>query len=365
MAITIDRVIAIVQELTFVKPGQVEWRDAPEPALQGPGEVLVRPLAVATCDLDAAIVRGRAPFVGPFPLGHEFVAEVAEVGEETSGVPVGARFVVPFQICCGTCANCRRRLTHSCLSAPPRSMYGLGPLGGEWGGALSDLVRVPFPGFMLVPLPDGADPSQVASVSDNIPDAWRTVAPLLEQEPGADVLIVGGEGARSIALYACALAVVLGAGRVDYVDHVSDHLELAATLGANAIEAHGPARDGPYPARFPHRLGPYPITVDSSAHPDGLALALRSTAPGGTCTAVGIFYEEYTRVPMLEMYTTGVTLRHGRVSARAEMPAILELIASGRFDPAAVTTATAGWADAADAMLEAPVKLIISRQDAA
>jgi alcohol dehydrogenase len=243
-------------------------------------------------------------------------------------------------------------------------MYGLGPLGGDWGGALSDLVRVPFPRFMLVPLPDGADPRPLASVSDNIPDAWRTVAPLLEQEPGAEVLIVGGEGARSISLYACALAVALGAGTVDYVDHVPEHIELARALGANAIEADGPAQDGPYPARFPRRLGPYPITVDSSAHPDGLALALRSTAPGGTCTAVGIFYEQYTPVPLLEMYTTGVTLRHGRVSARAAMPAILELIASGRFDPAVVTTAQADWADAADALLEAPVKLIISRPDA-
>src|ERR1700682_4006590 len=65
-----------VQELTFMKRGLVEWREASEPRLQGPGDVLVRPLAVATCDLDAAIIRGRAPFVGPFPLGHEFVAEV-------------------------------------------------------------------------------------------------------------------------------------------------------------------------------------------------------------------------------------------------------------------------------------------------
>jgi threonine dehydrogenase-like Zn-dependent dehydrogenase len=357
-------VIAIVRELTFIKPGLVEWRDAPEPTLQGASEVLVRPLAVATCDLDAAIVRGRAPFVGPFPLGHEFVAEVVDVGDEVSDVAVGERFAIPFQICCGTCANCRRGLTDTCLSVPPRAMYGLGPLGGEWGGALSDLVRVPFPGFMLVALPDGLEPRQVAGVSDNVPDAWRTVAPLLERQPGAEVLIVGGEGARSISLYACAIALALGAGRVDYVDHVAEQLELAHKLGANAIEADGPAQEGPYPARFPHRLGPYPITVDSSAHPDGLALALRSTAAGGTCTAVGIFYEQYTRVPMLEMYTTGVTLRHARVAARAAMPAVLELIASGRFDPDVVTTARADWADAADALLEAPVKLVVTRQGA-
>jgi hypothetical protein len=43
--------------------------------------------------------------------------------------------------------------------------------------------------------------SAIASVADNVPDGWRTVAPHLAERPGADVLIVGG-GAPSISLYA-------------------------------------------------------------------------------------------------------------------------------------------------------------------
>lgn len=96
-----------MRELTFVERGMVEWREAPAPQLQGAGEVLVRPVAVATCDLDAAIIKGLAPFVGPFPLGHEFIAEVTDIGDAVSGVELGQRFAVPFQICCGVCANCR------------------------------------------------------------------------------------------------------------------------------------------------------------------------------------------------------------------------------------------------------------------
>jgi threonine dehydrogenase-like Zn-dependent dehydrogenase len=350
-----------MQELTFVKPGEVEWREAPPPRLKSQAEVLVKPLAVATCDLDAAIVRGRAPFLGPFPLGHEFVAEVVDVGEQVHGVEAGQRYAVPFQICCGVCANCLAGLTDTCLSAPPRAMYGLGPVGGDWGGALSDLVRVPFPDFMLVPIPNGVDPLAVAAVGDNIPDAWRAVAPLLKASPGAEVLVVGGEGAVSIGMYACQLAQALGASRVDFIDHDPEHLELARALGANAIEATGEEQPGPYLARFPRRLGPYPITLDTSAHPDGLALAARSTAPGGTCTAVGIFYEEYTRMPLLEMYSAGVTFHHGRVAARAVMPKVLDLIAEGRFDPTLVTTRQVGWEQAAEAMAEAPLKLVITR----
>jgi threonine dehydrogenase-like Zn-dependent dehydrogenase len=49
-----------MRQLTFVKPGELEWRDVPDPRLEGDGEAVVRPVAVATCDLDLAFVRGNA-----------------------------------------------------------------------------------------------------------------------------------------------------------------------------------------------------------------------------------------------------------------------------------------------------------------
>src|SRR3954465_9576322 len=159
-----------MKQLTLVEAGRVEWTDAPEPALQGAGEALVRPLAVAMCDLDASIVSGDFPVPAPVALGHEFVAEVVDVGDSVAGVRPGDRAVVPFQISCGECARCRRGQTGDCESVPRLSMYGFGPFGGDWGGGLSDLVRVPYADAMLVSLPDGLDPAAVASASDNIPD---------------------------------------------------------------------------------------------------------------------------------------------------------------------------------------------------
>lgn len=41
-----------MQQLTYTGPRELEWQDAPEPRLTGDGAALVRPLAVATCDLD-------------------------------------------------------------------------------------------------------------------------------------------------------------------------------------------------------------------------------------------------------------------------------------------------------------------------
>ena len=54
-----------MRQLTMTADRQVEWWDVPEPALRGDGEALVRPLAVALCDLDQPILRGEAPIPGP------------------------------------------------------------------------------------------------------------------------------------------------------------------------------------------------------------------------------------------------------------------------------------------------------------
>lgn len=334
-----------MRQLQFLEAGKAEWQEVAEPQLDGPREALVRPLAVAMCDLDAWLMRGVVPFQGPFALGHEFVAEVAQAGEE-SGVASGDRVVVPFQISCGRCEPCRRGVTASCSEVPPTSMYGIGAAGGEWGGAMGDLVRVPFADAMLVPLPPAIDPVAVASLSDNVADGWRTVGPQLAERPGAPVLIVGG-GAQAVSLYAVQAAVALGAERVDFLDTDAERLELAERLGATPIE--GPA---------PHKAGSYPITVNAALDHAGLHCAIRSTEPGGACTNVGIYFEQETPVPLGEMYMRGIHLHTSRVSSRAVLPEVLGLVADGRMDPAAVTSTVADFADAPAALAEPPTKLV-------
>jgi alcohol dehydrogenase len=337
-----------MRQLTLVEPKRVEWQEVPDPAIEDSRQALVRPIAVALCDADQPMILGEAPAAVPVALGHEFVAEVAEVGDEVGSVSAGERVIVPFQISCGHCARCGRGQTGDCTTVDRLSMYGFGALGGPWGGALSDLVRVPFADAMLLPLPAGVEPASVASASDNIPDGWRTVVGPLERMPEADVLIVGG-GTRSIALYALQAALLHGASRVVYADTDADRLAKAQELGAEPLEG------------IPKRTGPFPITVDGSASREGFACALRSTEPGGICTHTGILYEPETPLPVLEMYTTGLEFHIGRAQARATIPQVLESVATGDLDPALVTSGTASWDDAADAVFERQTKLVITR----
>jgi threonine dehydrogenase-like Zn-dependent dehydrogenase len=344
-----------VRQLEITGARAVRWNEVAAPGLQGDGEALVKPLAVAMCDLDAAFLAGVIPVAEPFPLGHECVGEVVEIGDAVRAVAPGDVVVVPFQISCGTCEACAAGHTGNCRTVPRGSAYGMQPLGGAWGGALADVLRVPFADAMLVPLSDGLDPVAVASVSDNVPDGYRAVAGPLAHAPGADVLVAGG-WARSIGLYAVACAKALGAGRVVYADADPGRLERAAALGAEPVEVTI-GEDGAL--AWPAKLGRFAVTVDASGDHGGLHTALRSTAPDGICTSVAIYFEPVTPVPLLEMYTRGCTLHTGRCHARALIPEVLALIAAGRLDPALVTSAVVGFDAAEAALAEPPTKLIL------
>lgn len=346
-----------MRRLMLDGPGTLRWEETTEPSLAGAGAgaAIVRPLVVATCDIDVAFLRGRFPAPGaPYAFGHEGVGEVVAVGPEVRSVVPGDRVVVPFQISCGACGPCRRGRTGNCASHPRLATYGLGTMGGlEWGGLLADLVPVPHADAMLVPVPPTVDPVAIGSISDNLPDGWRTVGPHLATDPHAEVLVVGGDGGPgSIGLYAAGVAVALGAGRVVYHDTDAGRLAIAAALGAECL-------DGP-PVR---KAGAFPITVNASGTEDGLRCALNSTAFDGVCTNTSLYLDD-PALPLFAMYSRCCTLHTGRAHARPAIPALLDLVAGG-FDPALVTSTVVSWDDAPDALADPPMKVVVSRLPAA
>jgi threonine dehydrogenase-like Zn-dependent dehydrogenase len=373
-----------MRQLTFIKKGLVEWHDVPEPRLAAPVQAIVRPFVAARCDgdclplfrsvtslvnagialhfLDPLVteVLGPAPFRGPFAFGHECIATVLAVGEDVRTVAVGDQVIVPWAISCGSCFPCKNGLTAKCTQSGNTmfSAYGFGSAMGGWGGAVSDQLLVPFADAMLLPVPKGLERISIASASDNIPDGFRTVAPHLRRWPGAPVLIVGG-AARSIGLYAAGVAVAMGSSQVDYMDHQLERLEIAESLGANPIEL--PKATRRLAKNVLAKGGCYLISVDASASADGIRLALRSLAPGGCCTGVGYYFFKSAKLPLAQMYFNSTTLHLGVSNPRSDLPDLLALIASRRFQPEKVTTMVASWEDAPKAFLEDTTKVVVQR----
>lgn len=340
-----------MKQMVFVEAGRLEWQDAPDPE-PGPGQAVVRPLAVSRCDLDIAMA-AFGIFPGPFPVGHEVAAEVVAVGAGVRRVAPGQRVAVPFQVSCGVCDPCRERHYAACGPNQARAgaAFGFGEAGGGHGGGLADLLLVPDADHMVWPAPESISDVALATTTDNLIDAYRTVVDGLGERPGADVLIVGGD-APSISLYAILCAAALGAGRIRYADSDAERLAVASDLGAEVTDLGG---------EFPRRLDRAPIVVAGSLQLEGLHCAIRSTEAYGRVTSVAIHFGAGMPLPLLEMYTRGITFHTSRADSRRYLPEVLDLVAAGRIDPLAVPTTVVEWDRALDHWMQPALKLVVSR----
>ncbi|GAA3032794.1 zinc-dependent alcohol dehydrogenase [Gordonia defluvii] len=375
-----------MRELTYVRSGTLEWRERPAPTLIEATDALVRPFVASRCDGDtlplhknvtrpmqAAVkvgmidpvvtsIVGDVPFHGPFGIGHEAIAQVVEVGAQLTNLSVGDIVVVPWAVACGTCYECSLGLTAKCSTMAAQSpgktlaAFGFGPSCGQWGGMVADTLRVPFADFNLVRLPAGLDPLRVASASDNLSDAWRSIVPPLGLRPGGKVLVIGG-GGQSIGLYAAGLAVAHGAAVVDYLDDRDARLEIADSLGATAHKIDK-KRGKSILASVPDR---YDVVVEASSQAQGLRDAIRALRPGGICTGTGYYLNTGTKLPVMDMYATSATLHVGVSHTRPAMPELLDFVATTGFPAEKVTTLLADWDDAPEAYAAHTTKVVLHR----
>jgi len=340
-----------MRALMFRGPMAIAWEEVETPQLMEPRDALVQPIAVARCDLDPAIALGLYPMPAPFVMGHEMVGEVVAVGEAISNVRLGDKVIVPFQLSCMTCAPCLRGHTNACVNVPSGTAFGLGPHGGiDLGGALAELVRVPWADVMLIPLPEGMDPVVAAGIPDNVSDGYRCVAAPLAERPGAPVLVVGGL-APSVGLYAVMAALALGAERVVYVDDDAARLDLAAAAGAEVVNAKDQWDSLKLAERFP-------IVVDANVLDPGRNFALRSVEPCGVCTSVSGGASSRSNLPLQSMYLKGVRYEIGRVHACATARPVLDLVSSGALDPARIINKVVPFSEAVEGMILPVTKVV-------
>ncbi len=372
-----------MKQLVYRGKGKLRFEDAEPPQLLASTDALVRPVAAARCDLETAFFRhdlspllrlgvatgllsrrlladfGPRPFSGPMPVGHECVAEVTQVGSDVKDRKVGDVVVVPYQVSCGFCAFCSRGRTAHCSTdrgSPISAFGGFADTKKAWGGAFSDSLRIPFADHMLVPLPGELDPIAYASAGDNIADGFRSVAPPLSQLPGAPVLVVGG-CARSIGLYAVAVAKALGSEEVVYADWDAERLAAADKLGARVL----PGRFGAH-MRDKSIVERFPISVEASGKVSGFELALKALSVCGTCTVVALHWSRRTPIPLWDMYSRNINVQTGLVDARTVVPDVIALGRTGRLDLQTPISIVASWSDAPDALLARSTKVVVHRE---
>jgi threonine dehydrogenase-like Zn-dependent dehydrogenase len=349
-----DAVHQLMRVLYYEGVGELSWRDDPTPEIVHPTDALVRPIAVSTCDLDNVIIHSSRALPGaeqPFAMGHEGVGEIVEVGDAVTSLRPGDVVAIAYHISCGHCDRCADGLPLFCreTAADALAMFGM-PVGEDYGGLFSELVRVPMADHSLVPVPPSVSAIDAVSVGDNLADGWRAVAPYLARRPGADVLILS---TGSIGLYAADVAHACGARSVTYVDPDRARRDTAGTLGAEPVAL----------ADFDPDARKYPLALNASDDVSGATLrsCLLALSPGGHCVNTVFHFSDVT-LPLLAMHFNCVTLQSGLSNARCYMPAVLRLLSSGRLHPQLIATDVLDFEEAVDALPRSGCKPVFLRE---
>jgi threonine 3-dehydrogenase len=149
-------------------------------------------------------------------VGHEYVGEVAKLGETVKGFDIGEVVTSEGHIVCGHCRNCRAGREHLCPNT-------LG-VGVNRPGSFAEYVCVPA--HNVYPIPAGV-PEKVAAILDPYGNAIHTA--LSFDMVGEDVLITG---AGPIGIMAVPICLRAGARNVVITDVNDYRLGLARSMGA-------------------------------------------------------------------------------------------------------------------------------------
>ncbi|CAM5219861.1 L-threonine 3-dehydrogenase OS=Castellaniella defragrans OX=75697 GN=tdh PE=3 SV=1 [Castellaniella defragrans] len=177
-----------MRALAKMQPAEgLELVDVPTPAV-GHNDVMIRIRKTAICGTDIHIWKwdewAARTIPVPMHVGHEYVGEIVEVGQEVHGFKVGDRVSGEGHITCGHCRNCRAGRRHLC-----RNTQGVGV---NRPGAFADYLVIPA--FNAFKIPDDVS-DDLAAIFDPFGNATHTA--LAFDLVGEDVLITGA-GSHSV-----------------------------------------------------------------------------------------------------------------------------------------------------------------------
>jgi threonine dehydrogenase-like Zn-dependent dehydrogenase len=351
-------------------------QEVPDPEILNPHDAILKITSTAICGSDLHLYGGFVPTMEKGDIvGHEFMGEVVEIGEEVKKLKVGDRIVVPFTISCGQCFFCKKGLFSLCENSNPNApeaalMWGHSPAGlfgyshllGGYAGGQAQYVRVPFADVGHVKIPEGMPDEKVLFLSDIFPTGYMA-AENCDIE-GGDTVAVWGCG--PVGQFAIKSAFLLGAERVIGIDRIPERLEMARTnSGADTInydevdsvlEVLKEMTGGRGPDRCIDAVG-----MEANGHSHGLqysydrikqALMLENDRPialreamlacrnGGTLSVPGVYSGFVDKIPFGAVMNRSITIKTGQTHVHRYLQPLLERVQKGDIDPSFVISHT-------------------------
>lgn len=313
----------------FGAPLRVDTVEDPVPPRHG---VVVRVQAAGLCRSDWHGWIGHDPDISELPHvpGHELAGTVVAVGADVARWREGDRVTVPFVNACGACPTCASGAQQICDNMEQPGFT-------HWG-AFAELVRLDWADVNVVALPEDMDMAAAASLGCRFATAWRAVLQVGRVQAGEWVAVHGCGG---VGLSAVMIAAAAGA-RVVAVDVAPAALELAREVGAEiAVEAGADLLE--------LTGGGAQLSLDAIGHPAAVTASVEGLRKHGRHVQVGLLPEP-APVPMGTVIGRELSLLGSHGLAAHAYPSMLDMVASGRLDPARLITRHIGLDDVPDAL---------------
>ncbi|KAF2493573.1 GroES-like protein [Lophium mytilinum] len=355
-----------MKALVWLGKNSVSVVETNKPRLIEPTDVILKVTGSTVCGSDLHLLHGTVVELQKGDiLGHEFCGVVDSVGSAVSKVSAGERVVASFQIACGECYYCKKKLSSQCertnantlenamYGGRTAGMFGYSHFTGGFAGGQAEYVRVPFGEVNLLKIPDAVPDEKALYLSDVLATSWNCVVDTGVEK--GDVVAIWGGG--PIGQMCADFAFYHGAARVIVVDQnwrlefIQKHNPKVEVLDYSALkkgesvtsklkemcDGRGPdvaleCVAGEYAKGWAHyfelMLG---METDTSEIVNEMITSVRNF---GRCGITGVYVGFTNHFNIGSLMERGIRLiGNGQAPVQLYWEQLLELIQSGDIDP--------------------------------
>jgi NADPH:quinone reductase-like Zn-dependent oxidoreductase len=301
----------------FGGPEVLRHEDVPDPQ-QRKDQVLVRVKACAMNHLDIWVRKGLPGVNLPHILGSDVAGEIVTVGEYITGFKSGQRVLLAPMHFCNHCAKCVAGLQNQCREFTA--------LGNGVDGGNCELIAVPA--VNVIPIPDGMDFNQAASVPLVFLTAWHMLVGRAGIRLGQTVLVLGASSGVGIA--AIQIAKLFHARVITTVGD-EKKLEKARALGADYGIDHYKQKISQEVRKITDKEG-----VDIVVEHVGTATwdeSMKSLKPGGTIVTCGATTGFNAAFDLRFLFSRQLDFLGSYMGTMSELYDVLGHVFSGRLKP--------------------------------
>lgn len=309
-----------MKALIWHKSGEIELAEKEKPQIQSPKDAIVKVTLSTICTSDLHIKKGFVPKAIPgTTLGHEFVGEVVEIGDDVKKLSIGDRVSANCETFCGECYFCKKGYINNCEN-------GGWQLGCTIDGCQAEYVKVPYADNGLTILPDNVTDENALFVGDILSSGYFG-AEMCEIKQGDTIAVIG---CGPVGLCAMMCAKYLGAKKIIAIDIEEKRLDIAKNqnladyyLNPNTTNIENTVKT------LTQNRGADGV-IEAAGGPNTFELAWKIARPNAIVGVVAM-YEENQILPLPQMYGKNLTFKTGGVDA-IHCKKLVELISEKKIN---------------------------------